>query len=308
MTMRTNGASDYPLGAAPETLSETRPIYWSIRRELWENRSIVFAPLIVMAVVLFASLINILTLPHQLRTLSADDPSKLIDMAVAPFGWAPAPIMFATLLVGFYYSLDALYGERRDRSILFWKSLPVSDRTAVLCKASIPLVVLPLIGYVLSVVTQIIMLPLSLVVLTGSAVSPLDFWTELRYFQGLVIMCYGLGVHALWFAPVYGWLMMVSAWAKRAPFLWALIPLLAMAAIERLALGSWSFMTMLENRMTGAMQVAFVMEQGYEGDFDRLTQLTPMTFLSAPGLWIGLVFAAVFVAIAIRLRRYRDPI
>ena len=59
---------------------------------------------------------------------------------------APAPIMFATFLVGIFYCLDALHGERRDRSILFWKSLPVSDLTTVLSKASIPFAVLPLIG------------------------------------------------------------------------------------------------------------------------------------------------------------------
>ena len=79
-----------------------------------------------------------------MQTLPALDPAKRHALVVRPFSMAPAPIMLATFLVGLFYSLDALYGERRDRSILFWKSLPVSDRTTVLSKASIPLVVLPL--------------------------------------------------------------------------------------------------------------------------------------------------------------------
>ena len=57
-----------------------------------------------------------------------------------------------------FYCLDALYGERRDRSILFWKSLPVSDLTTVLSKASIPIVVLPLLTFAVTVATQLIML------------------------------------------------------------------------------------------------------------------------------------------------------
>jgi ABC-2 type transport system permease protein len=129
--------------------SEIRPMHWSIRREIWENRSIYIAPLIVAAVVLFGSFIATMTLPKQMQTRhEATAQHKL----VLPFQMAPAPVMFTRFLVGLFYCLEALYGERRDRSILFWKSLPVSDRTAVLSKAAIPMLVLPLIAYALSVI------------------------------------------------------------------------------------------------------------------------------------------------------------
>jgi ABC-2 type transport system permease protein len=127
-------------------LPETRLLYWSIRRELWENRSIYFAPLLVAAVVLFASLVNTLGVASRMRGASALDAAQRHTAILQPFRMAPAPIMLTTFLVGIFYALDALYGERRDRSILFWKSLPVSDRTTVLAKASIPLVVLPCCG------------------------------------------------------------------------------------------------------------------------------------------------------------------
>lgn len=309
MNDRPDKSSIFERGSGPDAVvSEPRPFYWSVRREIWENRSIYLAPLIVTAFVLFGSLISVVTLPHRMRTQPALDTAGLYAKAAVPFGMAPAPIMLATFLVGFFYCLDALYGERRDRSILFWKSLPVSDRTTVLAKASIPLVVLPSIAFALSVATQVIMLVLSAPMLLGTAISPVRLFWELRFFQGLVIMFYGLAVHALWFAPIHGWLLVVSAWAKRAPVLWALLPLLAIAAVERIGLGSWHFMTMLRYRLMGAMKEAFNWNPGEVGHADRLSQLEPWRFLTAPGLWVGLVFAALCIATSVRLRRNREPI
>ena len=271
--------------------------YWSIRRETWENRSIYLAPLIVTAVVLFATLISTLGLPTRMRNA----PASIGE----PFQTVPAPIMLATLIVGLFYCLDALYGERRDRSILFWKSLPVSDRTAVLSKMAVPMMVLPLIAYVLSAMTQLVLLFFGTAVLSGSGLSPVPLWAEVKFFRGLIIMFYGLGVHALWFAPVYGWLLLISAWAKRAPVLWAVLPLLAISAVERIVFNSSHFMSLLQYRVTGAMHRAFTTAGG---DYERLGQLSPGRFLATPGLWGGLLFAAVCLLAAIRLRRAREPI
>jgi ABC-2 type transport system permease protein len=290
--------------------SSTHPLYWSARRELWENRFVYIAPLIVTAFVLLGSFISIARLPHRLHTVALNDPAKLHNVIVAPFSIAPAPIMLATFIIGVFYSLDALYGERRDRSILFWKSLPVSDLTAVLAKASIPLVVLPLIALVLSLATVAILLILGTMVLAGSRTNPAMLWSEFRFFQEPLIMIYGLAVHSLWFAPIHGWLLLVSAWSKRAPVIWALLPLLVLSAVERLAFGTSSFMYMLQYRLMGAMREAFAykMKRGGHASFDQLTQLDPLRFFTRPGLWVGLAFAAICIAAAVRLRRYREPI
>ena len=299
-----------PQVGAPAPLSKTRPMYWSVRRELWENRSIYVAPLVVTAFVLFASLISMIGLPRRMRTLPALDPAQQHLLVVKPFNMAPAPIMFAAFLVGMFYSLDALYGERRDRSILFWKSLPVSDLTTVLSKASIPLVALPLIAFVLSVVTQAVMLLVSTAVLLGSGMSPAPLWTEFEFFLGPLVMLYGLTVHALWFAPIYGWLMLVSVWARRTPVLWAALPLFAISAVERIAFGTTHFASLLRYRVAGAMAEAFTVnpQGGGAGIIDQLSQLDPLRFLTSAGLWIGLAAAAFFFGTAIRLRRYGEPI
>jgi ABC-2 type transport system permease protein len=293
----------------PPPLAETRPLYWSVRRELWENRSIYLAPLIVAAVVLFATSFSTIGLAKRMRNLPTIDPAKRHASIAMPFSMAPAPIMLATFLVGFFYCLDALYGERRDRSILFWKSLPVSDRTTVVSKAAIPFLVLPLIAYLLSIVTQFVLLMMGNMALLGHAMNPAPLWAEVRFFQGLLIMLYGLTVHMLWFAPIYAWLLLVSAWARRTPVLWAVLPLLAVSAVEKIVFGTLYFVHMLRYRLIGAMTEAFVGHpKGANGDISRLSQLDPGRFLSAPGLWVGLIFAALFLTAAVRLRRNREPI
>jgi len=229
---------------------------------------------------------------------------------VKHFNVAPAPIMLATFLVGIFYALDALYSERRDRSILFWKSMPVSDRTTVLSKASIPLVVLPLIAFALSLATLAVMLFVSTAVLLANGMSPAALWAEVGLAQEPLIMLYGLTVHTLWFAPIYGWLLLVSVWARRTPVLWAALPLFAISVVEHLAFDTSHFISLLEYRVAGAMAEAFAVQQqpGDAGIIDPLGQLTPARFLSTPGLWIGLALAAAFLAAAVRLRRNREPI
>jgi ABC-2 type transport system permease protein len=284
-------------------------MYWLVRRELWENRSITVAPLAVAALVLFANLVGMIGLPGRMRAVSTLDPAKQHAAVVGRLCMAPAPIMLVTFLVGLLYCLDALYGERRDRSILFWKSMPVSDRTTVLSKASIPFVVLPLIGLALGLVAQYVLLLASTAVLAGSGVSPARLWAEFRFFQDPLVSLYGLAVHVLWFAPITAWLLLVSAWARRAPVLWAATPLFAIAVVERLALQTSYFGSLLKYRVTGAMTQAFVTPQDGSGPIlDRLSNLDPARFLSTPGLWAGLALAAAFLAAAVRLRRGRDPI
>ena len=112
-------------------------------------------------------------------------------------------------------------------------------------------------------------------------------------------------VHALWYAPIYGWLLLVSGWARRAPFLWATLPPLAIGVVEKIAFNTTHFAAMLENRISG--DAAAVTMPG-RLPMDPMTHLTPGHFLSSPGLWIGLAIAAAFLAAAVRLRRYQGPL
>jgi ABC-2 type transport system permease protein len=286
---------------APAAMSATRPLYWSVRRELWENRSIYIAPLAVAVVMLFGFLIA--TLGHVMSM----DPARRAAALTEPNDFAELLIMGTAFVVGVFYSLEALHGERRDRSILFWKSLPVSDLTTVISKASIPLVVLPLISFALTVATHWIMLLLSTAVLLGSGLSAAPLWTHMPLFQEWLLLFYHLlAVHVLWYAPIYGWLLLVSAWARRAAVLWASLPLLAIGIVEKLAFNTTHFAAWVGYRFSGSPAGGSFAADNVS--MDPLMHLTPGRFLITPGLWIGLAFFAACIAGAVRLRRYQGPI
>lgn len=294
--------------ALPAAPRPTRPLAWSLRRELWENRSIVLAPLVVAAFVVVGAVVHLaLHLPERMRTLPADDPARLHALVVTPIGMPVAPVMLATFLVGIFFCADALYGERRDRSILFWKSLPVSDRTTVAAKALVPLAVLPAIGLMLGLVTFFALLLAGTAVLLANGISPATLWREVRFVQEPVVMLYGLTVHALWFAPIYGWVLLVSAWARRTPLLWAAVPPFALVAAEKVVVGTPFVALFLKWRVMGAMSAAFAAHSEHVV-LDRLADLRPLRFLSSPGLWLGLIAAAACLAAAVRLRRTREPL
>ncbi|MGB9233914.1 MAG: ABC transporter permease [Terriglobales bacterium] len=287
---------------APAALSATWPLYWSIRRELWENRSIYVAPLAVAGVALFGfflgSIAGIWEKPLRLNPAQPQ----------APYDIAAGLMMLTGIVVNVFYCLDALHGERRDRSILFWKSLPVSDVTTVLAKASIPLVILPLLTFAITIAMQWLMLLVSSAVLLVSGLSVATLWTKLSFLRMSWLLLYHiLTAHALWPAPIYCWLLLVSVWPRRATFLWAVLPLVAIAGVEQIAFHTWRFAAMVGSRLMGvAPTVASASPDMFPTD--PMTHIAPAHFVSSPGLWIGLALAAVFLAAAVRLRRYREPI
>jgi ABC-2 type transport system permease protein len=275
-------------GIAPAIVRATQLFYWSVRRELWEYRSIYIAPLAVAVVTLFGYVIALM-----IRGVAL----------LQPFSFAAGAIMMAAFIVSIFYSLETLHGERRDRSILFWKSLPVSDLTTVLSKASIPLIVLPLVGFAIIVATELIMLLLGSLVLMGRGLNVATSWTPV-FRMWLMLLYHLVTVHMLWYAPMYGWVLLVSAWARRAAFLWAALPWLAICAVEKIAFNTTRFAAILGYRFAGGPEAI----PGVDSFFDPMTQLTPGRFLSSPGLWIGLAVAAAFLAGAVRLRRCQGPI
>jgi len=279
-----------------------RAMYWSIRRELWENRSIYIGPLVAAVLFLFGFVINMVSMR---RSIVASPLAQQHDLLATRYELSGALIMGTALIVGVFYSLDALYGERRDRSILFWKSLPVSDLTTVLSKLTIPIVILPLLSFAISLATQFIMLVLSTVILQGSGVNIAALWREVSFFRVSGVLLYHLlTVHGLWYAPLYGWLLMVSAWAPRAPFIWAFLPPFVICGVERVAFNTSNFLMLLQERLAGPGDAM----APHSAPKDFMATLIPDHFFSTPGLWIGLALSAVFLFVAVRLRRYRGPI
>lgn len=307
-TMPSNGET--PEVRTPAS-SITRPFYWSLRRELWENRSIHIAPLVAAGVVLFGFLLanrDLATKMDQWRLLDSVSRTAKLEL---PYHFAAFAILATGVIVAVAYCLGALHGERRDRSILFWKSLPVSDLTAVLAKAAVPTLIVPAVTFVVIVATHLVMLVLNVVVLLANGRGAAPLWNDLPLGQMDITLLYGLAVLSLWYAPIYGWLLLVSAWARRVPFLWAVLPPLALCLIEKIAFDSGNFGSVLADRLGGGFSEAFTngaFQHGHRSMGDQLSQIDAGGFLATPDLWMGLVVAAGFLAGAVWLRRRREAL
>ena len=300
-------APDAPAAVSPAKTREIRPFYWSVRRELWETRSIYLGPLIVAGFVLLGLLVRLHDLPERRRAALLLEPAKAKHAIEMPYDAAIGMLVLAAFIIGAFYCLDALYGERRERSILFWKSLPVSDVTTVLSKITIPLVVLPLVCMPLSICLHLIWLLVSSIVLLIGGVSPATTFAHVPLFQLWIAMVYSWIAVVLWHAPIYSWLLLVSAAARRATFLWAVLPLVGLGVFERVAFGTTYVGDFVRYRLVGWFFHAFAIP-AKDSVVEPLAQLTPGRYLVTPGLWLGLIFAAACLMGAARLRRHRGPI
>jgi len=151
------------------------------------------------------------------------------------------------------------------------------------------------------------MLLLSSMVVLTSGLGVATLWSRVQLYQAMFMLGYHLlTVHVLWYAPLYAWLLLISAWARRSPFIWAALPPFAVVILERMTFHSSHFIGFLEYRFGGGRQVVNNMKDNFP--LDPEMHLTPGIFLATPGLWGGLVFAAIFLFAAARLRRYREPI
>ena len=308
--------------AASAAYPFTRLMFWCIRREVWENRSIYIAPFAAAGVLIFVVLIAVMEAALNAQTLSGNMGS---DRSGGTLLWIPymliaAPVLAIGMFVAIAYCLGALHGERQDRSILFWKSLPVSDLITVLSKAGVPILLIPLISFLAAMITQLVIFAVKLTVFplfaakghfvwAGAPVDPHTvgmIWAEVPIGYLSLAMLYGLLATALWYAPIYAWLLLVGGWARRMTLVWAVAPVAGLVIVERIAFGTDHLETMLQDRLSGSIPAAFAGMTN--GNLPGLPSLAPGRFLIDPGLWIGLAVAAFFLGAAVLLRRYRQPI
>jgi ABC-2 type transport system permease protein len=289
--------------AATADIPLARRFYWSVRRELWENRSVWLAPPAVGGLALLGFLLHLAHLPQKVRTTSDAELHAIIEQ---PYVVVALMLMVVDMVVAVFYSVDALYGERRDRSVLFWKSLPVSDLTAVLAKASVPILVLPFIVFVVTAVTQLVMLLLSSAVLGASGLGAGTVWMHVPFLKTAGYNLYHLVVfHGIWYAPFFGWFLMVSAWARRAPFLWAVLPPVGIGVFEKVAFNTSHFGMAILERFGGNSPS----EGSSSGmSMEMFTPHHAMHFVLGSGMWFGLALTAFFLYCAVRLRRSRATI
>jgi ABC-2 type transport system permease protein len=281
---------------------------WLIRREFWENRAIWMIPAVFGGLLLLAALFGQVSIPTLSSGTQTRDAGAIFLVAIG--------LMFYLVmsLYAAWYLLDCLYTDRKDRSILFWKSLPISDANAVLSKLLVGMVLIPLVYFVAANVTALMaafILSIRARASIGSALWQPDVWWQIQ-----VLWMYVIVTTAVWYLPVAGWLMLVSAWAKRAVILWSILPPLVLFLLERVFFGSHVIGHLLNDRLMGLPSVAY--KHGWTDDSDIKFQghipnsvwhfIDAGGFFTNPQTWIGVAVGIILIVAAIQLRMRRSEI
>lgn len=285
-----------------------RRFLWALRREMWEIRWIWLAPAGIAVVLVIGFGAYAFHLPARMTAAAALDAAHQRQALLVPYDLVAGFFMVVGLLVAAIYCVDALYGERRDRSILLWKSLPVSDAMTVLAKLSIPLLVLPVIIWALTVAVQVTMLLTSTAILAANGQSAASLWSQIHLVSNSMGLLYHLvALHGIAQAPLYAWLLLVSAWATRAPLAWAILPPVAIGFLERVVFGTTRFAELVLSGFSGGSSGAMKAPAGATL-MDTMNAVPVTRMIVEPGLWIGFAVAGVFLVGAVRLRRSAQPI
>jgi ABC-2 type transport system permease protein len=296
-----------------------------VRRELWEHRAIFVTPLVIGTIVTLGTLTALMFVGEfqnelNLAIFGAQNVAGEFERRAALtafFGGTSWLFLLGLGVLTVFYALDALYAERKDKSILFWRSLPVTDAETVVSKLVTAVLVIPAIAIAGIIVTHLVNLVITSVWVAskGGSAGTL-IWGSVPFFDNWMATILVIYASAIWMSPFLGWFLFVSAWTKRAPFMVAFLPLVLIPMIEGIFLRSAHFAEAVWGR--GAKIPLFATDINVEEFFDEdslhlseemvslLAHIDLGRFFSSVDTWIGIVVCGLLTTAAIYVRRYRD--
>jgi ABC-2 type transport system permease protein len=300
-----------PSAAPPAAKALSSTLLSLVRREFWEHRALWLGPAVVAGLIVLGALTASVKYRAPNLDMSGDEgPWHGMAMFGVMQGSVTMPLALVTTIVLVFYLLDCLYAERKDRSILFWKSLPVSDGLTVLSKLLVALLLVPLGVFALGLVLSLALTGIWQVNAFLGRLPAIPGWDMAGWLQTelALLLCFAVG--ALWYAPCAAYLLLVSAWARRNPFLWLILPPVAAQILERVAFGTHYVASFIGYRLFGIWPKLFGHMHFGRGRAHMLgaalAQLDLGAALADLDLWLGLAAAAGLTFAAIRIRRYRD--
>jgi len=318
--------------------------YWQIKREFWENRGgFMWAPIVTGVVFLILNVMTIIAAEvmrarHGIQ-IGGNNFRELIEKAssgdLLQVGAAldttmlssMALLSFVLTFVVFFYCLGALYDDRRDRSVLFWKSLPLSNTSTVLSKVVSAVVVAPAIAVLVGIAVGLLQLLIFALVLSFHGINLWELLTLAHPLRAVASLLSSIPVYALWAAPAVGWLLLCSAWARSKPFLWAVAaPVVAGLMVTWFDImgvfnlpATWFWSNIVARLLLSVFPGSHIAMDPHSlhhissadlGDVHNPLALISPTqtyaVLASPNLWIGVAAAVAMIAGAIWFRRVRD--
>jgi ABC-2 type transport system permease protein len=306
-----------------------------MKREFWEHRGALWSAQIWTTIILLILIVLSMLIGEafRLKFFGGADVGSITHLVLDKVGpaelrrfqlayeiglWGLGMINQIVLyFVVLFYCIGTLYDERKDRSILFWKSLPATDTQTVLTKLLTALLVAPLLALVAIVVLQLGFVLLLALYTALHGVNPLPFlWQPGIFGRVWSQMLVAVPVHLLWALPGIAWLLLASSWAKRAPFVWAiLVPVLfgvfysmIQTAVRFRLPDNWVWENVVGRIFSspGTMALRPWEWRGKNPFAENVSWQRLTDTLTGPETWIGVIIGVALVAAAIWLRRYRD--
>jgi len=293
-----------------------------MRRELWEHRSIIVTPAAVALVMSLLVLTAYVAATGfggavDIGIIAAQNTGDMERRAALMAFLIGNTVVFilASAILTIFYALDSLYAERKNKSILFWRSLPLTDAETVISKFLTAAVTIPLITFAAIVVAHLVNLVLASIFVSIEGGSPGHLiWGSVPLFDVWATVLIILVATPLWMSPFIGWFLFVSAWTKRSPLLTAFLPLLVLPMLEYFVLRTHFIADAFNSRgslplFEGFDVSVFDDDSLREMSADSVSLLAHVDlakFLSSGALWAGMVVCGLFLTAAIYVRRYRD--
>jgi ABC-2 type transport system permease protein len=313
-----------------------KTFYWLVKREFWEHKGgFLWAPIFTGGIFLLLNIMGIITAEvigsrhgfsfgasnglHQvIAQMNQGDLSKVgmaLDLSMYTTMWLISVVMGFVVL---FYCLGSLYDDRRDRSILFWKSLPISNTSTVLSKVASATILAPVIAIIVGVIVGIVQLLIVAVVLSFHGVNVWNLLLMAHPFKVIANMIGYVPLYLLWALPAVGWLMFCSAWSRSKPFLWAVaVPVIAGVMISWFDImgffnlsASWFWQNVVQRILfsvwPGSNLFASLNHGGDQQNLDFLNLGQTYQLLGTANLWIGVIAGLALLAGAVWFRRTRD--
>ncbi len=295
-----------------------------VKRETWEHRSIYVTPaaitiivtLGVLAMLMFASgfAAELDVVIFGAQNLAGDPERKAVLTGF--FLGTSWVFIIALAILTVFYCLDSLYAERKDKSILFWRSLPVTDAETVISKLITAIIVIPVVTVIGIIVTHLInLIVVSLWVSMKGGDGGMLIWGSVALVDNWVAAFIVVIASGIWMSPFIGWFLLVSAYTKRSPLLMAFMPLILIGLLEGIIFRTHVF---AENVLARGDGLPLFRVGNIERFFDEkrwrvaedatslLVHLDVVQFLTSPAMWAGILVCALLSTGAIYVRRFRD--
>ena len=244
-----------------------------IKRELLEHNTFWKVPLALIAIAILVKLsLSIGNLAIDIKLPSELQLDKTIDDGVTAVVKKSLSsmhfiIMLSMFIVSIFYALACLYDERKDDSVLFWRSLPISDTSTVLSKLAVAVIVVPIVILACQLLVSVIFLGFGGISYVG------------QYFAQSIPTMSKVVLWAM--LPTISWCLFCSEVANKNPFMLAFLAPIVTIAVDKLFLNGIVSETLIINRLTNFSEFAML------------------------PLFIGFVISALFIALAVAKRKQR---